>query len=158
MDIVLIIIAFILVIVGIIGSIVPALPGPPIGWVGLLIATFTRFVDFSPLFLIITAIITLLLTYYDYILPSLVVRKKGGTKYGERGAFLGAIIGMFFGPWGVLIGPFVGAFLGEVIKSRGGINRSFSIAFSSFLGFILSIGFKLIWAMIMMILLIKGMF
>ncbi len=158
MDILLIILAFLFILVGIIGSIVPALPGPPLGWVGLLIASFAKLPNFSLQFLIITAVITIVITYLDYILPSMAVKKRGGSKYGERGAFIGALFGLIFGVWGVIIGPFVGALIGELIKNRGELNRAFSIAISSFVGFLLSTGIKLLWSLIMLVMLVKGLF
>lgn len=141
----LIVLAFILIQVGIAGSFVPVLPGPPLAWVGILVASFSSFIDISIRFLIITALITIALTIFDYILPSLNVRKKGGSKVGEKAAFWGGIIGIFFGPWGIILFPFLGAFLGELILNGSKVNHALNIAFYAFMGFILSTGLKLIW-------------
>lgn len=149
MDILLLIIAGLLLLTGLAGSFLPVLPGPPLSWVGLLIASFSTQVSFSATFLIITAIITLVLTVFDYILPGLAVKKKGGTQYGERGALAGGIIGMFMGPFGIIIGPFVGAFIGEWIVNGGKFDDAMRIALSSFVGFLLSTGIKLIWCLMM---------
>ncbi len=158
MDILLIVLAFILIFVGVIGSIVPVIPGPPLSWLGLLIASFAKQINFSIQFLVITLIVTLVITYLDYILPSIAVRKSGGSKYGERGALIGAVFGLIFGIWGVIIGPFIGALIGELIKNRRDINRAFSVAISSFVGFLLSVGIKLVWSLIMLVMLVKGLF
>lgn len=127
----------------------PVLPGPPLSWVGLLIASFSTHVNFSAVFLIITAIITLVLTVFDYVMPGLAVKKKGGSKAGERGALAGGIIGMFMGPFGIIMGPFVGAFIGEWIANGGRFDDAMRIALSSFVGFLLSTGIKLIWCLMM---------
>lgn len=145
MNIFLIILAFILILIGIAGSFVPVLPGPPLAWVGILVASFSSFIDISTNFLIISALITISLTIFDYILPSLNVRKKGGSKEGEKAAFWGGIIGVFFGPWGIIIFPFLGAFLGELILNGSKANHALNIAMHAFIGFILSTGLKLIW-------------
>lgn len=149
MDILLIVIAGLLLIVGVLGSFLPVLPGPPISWVGLLLAGFTSYIDFSTTFLIVTAGITLLLVLLDYVLPSLIVRKTGGSKFGERGAFFGAIIGIFFGPFGIILGPFVGALIGELLIDYQDFSRALKIAYSSFMGFLLGTGLKLIWCLMM---------
>ncbi|MBE7410650.1 MAG: DUF456 domain-containing protein [Leptospiraceae bacterium] len=148
MDIFLIIVSGLLIFVGIFGSFLPVLPGPSIAWAGLFIATFTNYIQFSNNFLIITAIVTLLLSIFDYILPSLAVKNKGGTKFGERGALIGAIVGIFFGQWGIILGPFLGALMGELIANKEDFQNAFKIAFYSFIGFLLSTGLKLIWCLI----------
>lgn len=149
MDIFLITLSGLFLIIGILGSFLPILPGPPISWAGLLIATFTPYAHFSTIFLITTFIITLVLTIFDFILPGLAVKKKGGTKAGERGALAGAILGMFFGPMGIIFGPFVGALTGEMISNTGDFDKALKIALHSFWGFLLSTGLKLIWCLMM---------
>ncbi|MFA5574151.1 MAG: DUF456 domain-containing protein [Brumimicrobium sp.] len=155
MEIVLIVLAGICVIAGVLGSFLPILPGPPIGWLGLLLLHFTEKVQFSLTFLIVTALVTIFLTIFDYVLPSKMVKRKGGSKIGERGALIGAIVGMFFGPIGIIVGPFAGAMLGELIDKKGDFNNSMKIAFQSFIGFILSTGLKLIWGLLILFWYIK---
>lgn len=149
MEIALIVGAFILVLVGIAGCLLPVLPGPPLAWAGLLLLSFTKSATFSTSFLISTAIVTLILTVLDYCLPGYVVRKKGGSKAGERGALAGAIIGVFMGPLGIILGPFVGAWAGEMWAKNGDVQQSLRIAFSSFIGFLYSTGLKLAWCLLL---------
>lgn len=151
MSIVLLVLACLFVLVGIVGCIIPVLPGPPLAWLGLLLIHFTKYADFSLSFLLITGLITLVITFLDYVLPSFVVKKKGGSKFGERGALLGGIIGIFFGPLGILIGPFLGAFAGELLANykQLDLRASFGVALSSFVGFLLSTGIKLVWSFMM---------
>ncbi|MCO6497634.1 MAG: DUF456 domain-containing protein [Chitinophagaceae bacterium] len=157
MDIFLIILSAIFLIIGILGCFLPVLPGPPLAWGGLLLADFTKYASFSNRFLIITAVITIILTILDFIIPALAVKKKGGSKAGQNGALIGAIVGLFFGPFGIILGPFVGAFVGELLTTRNNAEKSLEIALSSFIGFLLSTGLKLIWCLMMLFWLIKAL-
>lgn len=151
MLVVLLILACLFVLVGIIGCIVPVLPGPSLTWLGLLLIHFTKYAEFSFSFFVITGLITLVITFLDYVLPSWVVKKKGGSKFGERGALLGGIVGVFFGPIGILAGPFLGAFSGELLANYKQLDlaATFNVALSSFMGFLLSTGIKLVWSFMM---------
>ena len=85
MNTVLIILAFLCLIVGILGAIIPGLPGPPVSWVGLLLACLTPFVSCSPALLVVTAVLALIITVLDYVVPSLATKRQGGSKYGIWG-------------------------------------------------------------------------
>lgn len=149
MEIAILIIAILLLIIGILGSFLPVLPGPPVSWIALLLVNLTNYGHFSTSFLVITAVVTLLLTIFDYVLPGMAVKKRGGTKAGEKGALAGALLGVFLGPAGIILGPFAGAFLGELIANKGNLDNSFRIAMSSFIGFLLSTGLKLVWCLLL---------
>lgn len=139
----------ILLVAGVLGSFLPVLPGPPLAWAGVLLLHLTERVQFSTSFLVVTGLITLVITILDYVLPSLAVKKRGGTKLGERGALIGAIGGFLLGPIGILIGPFLGAFAGEYIANKGDHGNALRVAFSSFMGFLLSTGVKLVWCLLL---------
>ncbi len=149
MDIALLIIGALFVLVGIIGSILPLLPGPPIAWVGLLLLDFSNYADFSTQMLVITAIATVIIAVLDYLLPIFTTKKFGGTKAAQRGATIGTIIGIFLGPLGIIIGPFVGALLGELTAHPKDTQTALKVALASFVGFLLSTGIKLIWCMVL---------
>lgn len=83
---------------GIIGCVVPVLPGPPLSYAGLLLLHFTRFGHFSISFLLIFAGIAILVTVLDYIVPILGTKKYGGSKAGVWGSTIGLLAGMFFFP------------------------------------------------------------
>ncbi len=148
MDILLFIVGALAVLIGIAGSILPLLPGPPVAWAGLLLLHFSKYAQFSTQMLIITAVITLIIAILDYLLPALATKRYGGTKAGQRGATVGTIVGIFLGPLGLIIGPFVGAFLGEVIVAPKEMNRALKVAVGSFIGFLFSTGIKLIWCLL----------
>lgn len=149
MDIILLILAVLAILIGIAGCFLPVLPGPPIAWLGLLLLDFTKYAEFSLTLLITTAIITVLITLFDFFLPSLATRKFGGSKAGERGAFAGTLVGIFLGPPGIILGPFIGALLGEIISDPSNTQGALRAAIGSFMGFILSTGIKLIWCIML---------
>ena len=120
MDIFLLIVAGVLMVIGIIGCIVPGLPGTPIAYAGLWIAQATDRVDFSWQILLIWGIVTIVVSVLDYVVPAWGTKQFGGTKWGVWGSTIGVFAGLFFGAAGVIIGPLAGAILGELIggKSR----------------------------------------
>lgn len=149
MDIVLVILGALAILAGIAGSILPVLPGPPLAWVGLLLLHLTRMVQFSTRMLVITAVITGLLMVLDLYLPIWTTRRFGGSKWGQRGAALGMIVGFFWGPWGIVLGPLAGAFLGEICYQPAQPRRAGKAALGSFAGFLGSTGLKLIWCLML---------
>ncbi len=134
MDIFLLLLGVIFCLVGIVGSFLPILPGPIASWCGLLILSFTSFVNFSFSFLIITFLIAFTVSIIDYIIPILGVQKLGGSKGGQIGATIGLLFGLFIlGPLGLIFGPFLGALTGEVISKKN-ISNSILPAFGSLIG------------------------
>ncbi|HYQ58581.1 MAG TPA: DUF456 domain-containing protein, partial [Draconibacterium sp.] len=115
MDILLIVLGSIFIISGILGCILPVIPGPPLSYVGLLLLHFTERYQFSSRFLIIWAIITVVVYALDYLIPAWGTKKFGGSKRGIWGSIIGLLIGLFFfPPFGIIIGPFLGAVIGEL--------------------------------------------
>lgn len=137
MDIFLLIISFTLMIIGIIGSIVPVLPGPLSSWVGLFILSNVEGVEVSSKLIIICLIIAVGIFILDYILPIYTSKRFGASKYGIIGASIGIILGLFFAPFGIFIGALIGAITGEMILNKN-FKKSLKSAFGVFLGFIIS--------------------
>ena len=135
-------------ILGIIGCLVPVLPGPPFSFIGLILLHLSRFGQFSNTTLIILGAIAVVITILDYIVPVWGTRKFGGSKYGTRGATVGLIIGLFLGPLGMILGPLFGAFVGEMIF-KDDINYAVKAGIGSLLGFLTGIGLKLAASLIM---------
>lgn len=135
-------------IVGIIGCLVPVLPGPPFSFIGLIMLHLSRFGHFTNTTLITLGAIALVVTVLDYVVPVWGTRKFGGSKYGTRGATVGLIIGLFLGPLGIILGPLIGAFVGEMIF-KDDINYAMKACFGSLLGFLTGIGLKLAASFIM---------
>ena len=144
MDYFLLIMAILCLLAGFIGSILPALPGPPLSWVGLLLLKFSRFgAEVTWIWIAVFAGVVILVTVLDYVVPIWGTKKLGGTKAGSWGATIGLIIGMFFSPWGIILGPFLGAFVGELMAGNSG-EHSLKAAFGAFIGFLFGVGLKLV--------------
>ncbi|EGV44593.1 DUF456 domain-containing protein [Bizionia argentinensis JUB59] len=150
MDIVLVILGFILMLVGIAGSFLPILPGPPLSWFGLLLLYLTKAVPNNWTFLGVTLAVALLVLALDYIIPAIGTKRFGGSKKGVIGTTLGllvAIIFPVFGPFGIIIWPFLGAFIGEMIN-KADSKIAAKAAFGSFLGFLAGTFIKFIVALV----------
>ena len=129
MDIALSIAAFLFSITGIVGCIVPIIPGVALSYVGLLCASFCSYSEISSATLWIWLAVTVAVSVIDYFLPGYFARLVGGTRAGSIGATVGMIAGFFAGGLvGVILGPFFGA------------------GFGSFLAFIAGTGLKLVAA------------
>jgi uncharacterized protein YqgC (DUF456 family) len=138
MDILLLLIGFACMIIGVIGSFLPVLPGPSISWIGLLLLYFTDAVSANYWVLGITLIITIAITVLDYVIPAKGTKHFGGSSYGVWGTNIGLVVGLFFPPFGFLIGPFVGAFIGELIHNSKDHKQALKAATGSFIGFLAS--------------------
>ncbi|UOB19087.1 DUF456 domain-containing protein [Abyssalbus ytuae] len=150
MDILLIFLGFIFIILGILGSFLPVLPGPPLSWVGLLILHLTKSIPMNWTFLGITLGIALLIFILDYVIPVVGTKKFGGTKYGMIGTTVGLLVAIFFpvlGPFGIIIWPFVGALVGELMNKADNKTAT-KAAFGSFLGFLTGTFMKFLVAII----------
>lgn len=138
MDIALLIFGFLLMLIGILGSFLPVLPGPPVSWIGLLLLYLTKVVPDDWVFLGITLVIALVVFALDYIIPAVGTKKFGGTRAGMIGTTLGLLVALIFpilGPLGLIIWPFVGALVGELMNKADNKTAA-KAAFGSFIGFL----------------------
>ena len=138
------ILAGILLLVGLVGTVLPVLPGPPIAWAGLLAAHFSTYSKIEIWILIATGIAAALITVIDNIFPSLMTKKAGGSKAATWGCTSGLLASFFLGPIFILIAPFIGAFIGEMIHDSSDSKRALKAAFGAFKGFLLGTGLKMI--------------
>ncbi len=157
MDYFLLALAILLIIIGIIGCLVPVLPGPPLSFAGILILHLTRYAEYSRNLLIILGVVAGIVTVLDYFVPIWGTKKFGGSKYGVRGATIGLIVGLFFGPPGIILGPFIGAIIGEMIF-KDDFKYAIKAGFGSLLGFLTGIGLKLAASFTITFYFIKGFF
>lgn len=149
MDYALLLLAFILMIIGILGSFLPVLPGPPICWVGLLLLYLTKAVPMSYTVLGVTLFVALVVGILDYVIPAKGTKRFGGSKYGIWGTNVGLIVGIFAPiPFGFIIGPFVGAFVGEMINDSKDSKKALKAATGSFIGFLASTFMKFVVSII----------
>lgn len=145
-----IILAILAGIIGIVGSILPGLPGTPVSWVGLLILYIWGPEEVPLRTLFIWGIITVIVSIVDYVVPMWFTKVTGGSKYAERGAIAGLILGIIWTPLGMILGSFLGALLSEWYYNRQGFLQAFKAAIGSFLGFITGTGLKIFVSAIMM--------
>lgn len=163
MNVTFIIVAIILLILGLIGSVVPGLPGPPLSWCGLLFAHISSMAEFSTVFLVLAALVAVVLTVLDYVIPSWSTKRHGGSKAAIWGCNIGLVISIIGLPWGptgilgIIFWPFIGALLGELIfgKKDGGAFRA---AWGAFVGFLLGTGMKLFYGIAAIIVVIAEVF
>ncbi|MDR2223362.1 MAG: DUF456 domain-containing protein [Flavobacteriaceae bacterium] len=149
MEYLLLLLSLALLIIGLIGSVLPALPGLPLSWFGILVLNFTTGVVINPWILWGSFIVMLLVSVLDYLIPAQGTKRFGGSKYGVWGTNIGLLIGILAPiPFGFIIGPFVGAFIGEIIYNSTDHNRALKAATGSFLGFLASTFMKLIVALV----------
>lgn len=147
MDTLLLLLGFVFVCLGIIGSFLPILPGPLTSWIGLLLLHLTKAVPQNWTFLSITLAVAIFIFIIDYFIPALGAKRLGGTKYGAYGTTIGLLIGLFSPiPFGMFIGAFLGAFIGELLYDSKDTSRAIKASFGAFLGFITSATIKFLVA------------
>ncbi len=145
MDTILLVLGFVCVIVGIFGSFLPALPGPIISWVGLLLLYLTKKIEDNYWVLGISLVVVVVISVLDYLIPAKGTKKFGGSSYGIWGTNIGMIIGIFVPiPFGFIIGAFIGAFVGELLYNWQDKNRALKAATGSLLGFLASSFMKMV--------------
>ncbi len=139
-----------LVVIGIVGCLVPGIPGIPLVFAGILVQEFfDPNVDYPFWVLLLMALFTLLIILAQYYIPIWGTKRFGASKVATQGAFVGLIFGIFssfLGPFGIFIGPFLGAFLAELFITGKDFTSSFIAGFGAFLGILASAAFELIGA------------
>ena len=157
--IVLIIIGSIFIIVGLIGCVVPGVPGPPFSFLALVLLSAAKgWEPFSLNFLIIMALITIVVTGLDYVVPAAGAKKFGATRYGFWGAVLGMLVGIiFFPPLGMIIGAFLGAIIGEMVVGKPS-QEALRAGWGVFVGIMFGMIIKLIASGVMTFYFIKALF
>ena len=148
MDILWLILGIVLMLAGLAGCILPFLPGPPLCYAALLLQQLKTDPPFSTSFLITWAIIAAAITLLDYVIPIYGTKKFGGTSYGIWGCTIGLIVGLWFGPVGIILGPFIGAFVGEMVASKNS-GQALKAALGSFIGFLFGTLLKLVVCVVM---------
>ena len=149
--------AIVLGVLAIIGSIAPALPGPPFGWFGLLIlyiwgsGTNSAGEPISTTFLLIWLGIVIVVSILDYIVPAYFTKLTGGSKYASWGAIIGLFAGLVFPlPFGMVVTSLLAAFLAELLLAGKDAGSSLKASLGAFLGFLSGTGIKLIASAVML--------
>jgi uncharacterized protein YqgC (DUF456 family) len=157
MDILLIILGAICLLVGLIGTFIPMLPGTPISYIGVLLLLFIPGCTLTWKFYLFWGIVVVILQVLNYFIPMWGVNKFGGTKYGQWGSVLGVIVGLFLSPIGIILGPFVGAVVGELVGGKD-FESSLKAGFGSFVGTFVGMVLGIIVAAILIFYFFKEVF
>jgi|ERR1700710_2953878 len=137
------IVGALLVVLGILGTVAPVLPGTPLVFVGLLVAAWAEgFQKVGWFTLSILALLTLFSFVVDFFAAKFGAKRVGASWAALIGATLGAIVGIFFGLPGFIFGPFLGAVIGEYLAKRSWRQAS-RVGFGTWLGMLLGIAGKL---------------
>ena len=143
MELIIGIIVIFLLIIGIIGSFVPAIPGPPISYGALLLSHFYVYPVSNEDFLWLMAVVVISVTIFDFWVQVYGVKKFGGSKKAINGSIIGLIIGLIFLPGiGIILGPFIGAFIGAKMEDPD-VNKALKIALGALAGFMVGTLLKL---------------
>lgn len=149
MDIALLLIGFLCMVFGILGSFLPILPGPVLSWIGLLLLYLTNAVPTNYWVLSLTLAVTIAISVLDYVIPAKGTKRFGGSKYGVWGTNIGLVVGIFAPiPLGFIIGPFLGAVIGELIYNSKDHKRAVKAAAGSLAGFLASTFIKFVTCMV----------
>jgi uncharacterized protein YqgC (DUF456 family) len=136
-----------LLLAGLVGCILPIIPGPPLSFAGLVCLWWARDFEatsFDETTVIIAAVAAAVSTVLDYVTPALGAKKFGASKLGVWGSVIGMIVGIiWFPPFGMLIGAFLGAMLGELFAGKEGSDAT-KAAIGVFLGTVLGIVIKMV--------------
>lgn len=133
-DILLYVLAGILILVGLAGTILPMLPGVPIVFAGMLLAAWVgHFEEISGWTVLFLGVLALLAMLLDFIAGLLGAKRVGASAMALWGTVIGTIVGMFFGIAGLLLGPFIGAVAGELMSGNS-ITRSTHVGIASWIG------------------------
>ena len=141
-------IAAVLVVVGLVGTVLPALPGLPLVFAGMLLAAWAGdFLKVGVPMLVLLGVLTLVSLAVDFWATALGAKRVGASRKAIWGAMLGTFAGLFFGPVGLLLGPFAGALVGELLhrRSLGGadLGDAAKIGFGTWLGILFGVVLKL---------------
>ncbi len=150
LSIVLYVLGALLVIAGLAGAVLPALPGTPLMFVGMLLVAWGEgFARVGWGMLALLGALAALSLVLDFVANLLGAKRAGASRLALVGAALGTLIGLFFGLIGILLGPFIGAFAGEFIHSRHG-GMATRVGVGTWVGILLGLVARVIIAFLML--------
>lgn len=142
-------IAALLVLVGIAGTILPALPGLPLVFAGMLLGAWAGHFEYIGVpVLVVLGVLTVLSLAVDFWATALGAKRVGASGKAVAGAVIGTFVGIFFGPVGLFAGPFIGALAGELLHGRD-VGHATRVGFGTWLGVVFGTVLKLALAFTM---------
>ena len=159
LNVLLMIIGLILALAGMVGCILPILPGPLLSFCALILLSWIKnWQILSQTFLVVMGVVTVILMLLDYVAPALGAKKYGASKRGLWGSAIGMIIGIFFiPPWGMIVGAFIGALAGELASGKSG-RKALRAGWGILIGNVIVVGLKLAFTAVVFFYYIKAMF
>lgn len=148
MELLLTLLATIFAALGIVGAIVPGLPGAILSFAALLIAFFCSTPPVTVAELFIYLVICIAVSVADALLPIYFTKRFGGSRAGVWGSTIGMIVGFVtFPPLGFILCPYAGAVLGELLHDKSDVERAFKVGSGVFISFIFGTGIKFFYAL-----------
>ena len=146
----------VLLAAGFVGCVVPVLPGPILGYCGLLALVPTERCP-STAALVTLGVVVVVVTVADYVVPALGAKKFDCSRWGTFGCFVGTLVGLFFAPLGLLLGPYLGAFVGELIAGKA-VSAAVRGGFGALLGFLSGVFLKITCCVVLTIAFVRYAF
>jgi len=150
MDATLWVVAVALILIGVAGTILPAIPGVTLVFLGMLLAAWIDHFARIPVWLVVIfGVLTAISWVVDYFAAAAGAKRAGASKLAIAGAFIGTLLGIFTGLWGLLFMPLVGAAVGEFIAQRD-VLRAGRVGIATWLGLLVGTAVKvaIVFAMI----------
>ena len=149
------VLAAILVLIGLAGIVLPAIPGLPLVFGGMVLAAWAGgFAKIGLGTLVALGVLTVLSVAVDFWAAALGAKRVGASRLALVGAVLGTFAGIFFGPVGLFVGPFAGAATGELLHGRrldpDGVGQAAKVGIGTWLGIVFGIALKLMLALSML--------
>ena len=156
---VLIILGLVVALIGLVGCVLPLIPGPPLSLLSLIILSYAKgWEPFSSTFLVVLAGMTIAVTILEYMVPIGGAKRYGASKRGVWLSIAGMIAGFFlFPPWGMVIGAIGGAFIGEILAGKRA-KQALLASWGVVVGNLVVIGIKIALCGIMLFFYVKEMF
>jgi uncharacterized protein len=146
---VLYVVAALLVLIGLAGTFLPALPGVPFVFAGMALAAYAgNFVEVSKVTILILGLMTIFAVLVDFLAASLGAKRAGASRWAVIGAAIGTLFGMFLGIVGLLFGSFLGAVIGELIATQNAQHAT-RAGIAAWIGLLIGTLFKLALAFAM---------
>jgi len=137
------IVAVLLIVVGVAGTVLPALPGVPLIFGGVLLAAWIGdFQCISVFTVVVLAVLAVVGVVIDYIAAAISAKRAGASKQGIAGAAIGTVAGIFTGLWGLLFMPLMGAAIGEFIAHKDAL-RAGKVGAATWFGLLVGTAIKL---------------
>lgn len=151
--------SLVLLVLGLLGTFLPVLPGLLLSLCGLLIYKFGTDAPLPMAYVWIFSALTVVSIILNYVIPARTTRKYGGTRWGSIGSVIGTFAGMFFIPipFGFLIGMFLGVFAGELLHDARDKKKAWNSTKGALIGFLYGTGFNFIVGLAMFLVVIFDM-